>query len=1335
MDDRDLLRAQIEKEEERRRVLAAIEAEEVRRAQSAQEPINTPIEQTNDKDALKAQIQAEELKRATPNQTSEDTGFFSNLGAGAEKGKHDWQRRYQIYQALQNGQIPEGIPVEELPELGFNRKSIGQFLGRATVNATPSIAATLGGASLGAAAGTAVAPGIGTAVGGIAGGVTASASEAALSSYLDAYNEARLHGASGEDADKYARKVSGVAGAISAITFPLGKIGAKDTIIKQVAKQIPIQATTAEAENIARNVIAKEEGIDVDREILDNTKETLTSAGIFGTAQAIGQRMVGAKPTKQQQPKPKNEPPIWEPPTGIEPPPHKPKEPPNGPGRMLPGEQLIEGEIIPRPEGAKSPFVTNLYEDAKKRAQTPIEPPPKKQEPKFSKAPEPESNLPVPIDNNKKQLAPGRIIKDANGVTIDHDTDRIYKKVFSKGGEDMPPQEQNLAVKTSKFIKDYLYNSPFETAVFDWQAPLKHITNKGEPVKRESQNIPYTQARFANHMTGILNAAYKHGTPYWDKSEQIIQLKPKSKGFMDIINPVLKEEQHAKDFQTYMYGKRVQNQGLIEQGREHNITAAEASTAMALGEKYPYFKDVSKDISNYVQSTLDIMESTGLINKKDRAVWEHMDYVPFYRDLGEKQMPGKARSSLAGQKDNIHYLSGGVRQYLVFDGNKAVFRTTSRRQANNEAKRIGSTAKVEDVGPVTNDLYENLLRNTAYALTASQRNVAAVNNINAGIKAGVVRPVSTRSVAQRRRDGEMIVSAKKNGIERFYQVTNEPFYTALTQTQFKDKSNISSYRKVFGGIKKLVSRALLADPAILANIVVKDLARTMIIGKNKKSIPDLIKNYIASFRHEFGGKLDPRLIDMMSAGGDTGYFDVNEEHLIKDEIDKVRKANGIYIAPIWYKRFLPAVGKALSPIRKAVTASEKAHKLTHYDAAIKAGKGKREAIFEAMDLMDYAMKGNSETVKVIVETVPFFGTLLQDIHKVTREMVHNKFNNRTMKNLAFIGTIAMLNTLINAIPDDDEETEANNYESRAEWQKNNYMMFDLYKILGLGSSSLGRERAKAKGLGDTRWIQIQKPWSLGMFGMTLPERITNAIIGEDYKKEAWMFGQAALDQLYMNPAPPLLREIVEQVTNYDFYSGNRIVPRNRENFVPELQYGPKTTTFSKALGEAINVSPARIDHLLKSLTGSIGTTLAMLPDVFNGKAKTEKSWSDSYFVKKYLGGEIAKDNAYKHELYEIAHQMEIAKNSLDKFEEKENEGKIENYEKKFGWLDNIPDPTEIKKQISEIENEITEINDSDELSSKEKKEQIDELYKERNLILAEFHRDVQAAKEEAKRNS
>lgn len=1182
-----------------------------------------------------------------------DPGFFSNLGKGGKLGGKDLKRQQEILSTLLAGGIPEPQPVEEAPELGWNRKAIGQFIGRSGVGSVPSILGGAGGAIAGGAAGSAV-PLVGTVAGGLTGAATGSGAFAAAQSFADAYNEARLAGQDHEQAIEYAGKVAKISGGLTGLATLLGGVGLKDALIKQAVKQVPIQAAVGQVENTARNALAKSEEVDPNRGLTQGWKEAAAGPAIFQTAQSLLTKPIVNKkgvPKAEVAPPPENITPISKP--------EKPRVRVNAEGQVI--EPVTPVPVAEKPRGTineKGEFV------------------PKK--------------------------APTR-----------EEINKIENKIFEAA--ETPPVEKTYMDQAKELARKNLS----QTGIFDRYTPLKKLGKEATGAARESENTPYRMARFSDHMTGVLEAAFEHGTPHWNANEKVMTLAPESKGLKTILAPIFSNPQKFKDFQTYAYARRVGTQELLAKGKEKNITLAEVGKALDLGDVHPEFKQVFDEYQKYNSSILDIMEQTGLINNKQRATWQDMDYIPFYREMpqletGAGKSKGGTASSLAGQKPNIHELTGGKKRYAVLDkdGN-IVSRTYDENLAQSKAAKLEG-ATVESVGAPTKDIVENLFKNTGDILPRAMRNAAAVENIRLGQEAGLVEPVAP--TAMRDRFGNLkgdIVSAYIDGQQKFFKVNDPLLYSALTSA-IQGPSKMGPVMKGMNLAKNLFSRGVLLDPSVALGIAVKDLTLAQMMGKDPMpGFIQSVKNYGKGVGHEFG-RPDPRAVEIMAMGGDSTFHRVNPEQMMKRVEADIRKADGTLLG----KDYLKHGKNALNFVDKVTRGFELANRLNKYDAAKKAGRTNPEAVFEALDYMDYQMRGSGDMIPFLTNTVPFMASHLQGFHKLGREMKHNKGWNRTNKMLGTVAAFSAANAFMNNLPDEDEESAANGYDAQPDYLKDSSIMIDWYKYLG-------KDATKKAGL--PRWALIPKPWEIGFLSMTVPEHAIGQMMKDKHwKEEGKDIASVLMHQLSINPiGNPLVKTSIEQWADKQFFMGNSIVPRNREGVEPRLQYGPKTTEAAKSLGDIANVSPARIEHAIRGVFGLVGMYPLMMADLLTGKsggADADKPLPEKYIANKFMKGDVAERSNYENEMYELWKASEEAARTYKVYEKAGEEELMKKYgEKKAPELARRKEINRTKKDVKELNDEVLKIRSDKSLSSAQKKEQINTILRQRNLLLKQMH--------------
>jgi hypothetical protein len=157
------------------------------------------------------------------------------------------------------------------------------------------------------------------------------------------------------------------------------------------------------------------------------------------------------------------------------------------------------------------------------------------------------------------------------------------------------------------------------------------------------------------------------------------------------------------------------------------------------------------------------------------------------------------------------------------------------------------------------------------------------------------------------------------------------------------------------------------------------------------------------------------------------------------------------------------------------------------------------------------------------------------------------------------------------------------------------------------------------------WVKLPKPDLYGMAG-SLVERGLDAA----YKKQPDAF-RGYLDSLWEAGLPPLVPTLImpwaEIWANKDSFTGRPIVSQKYDRLPPEMQHAQWTSGAAKQIGEYIGVSPMKIDHAIRGMTGTVGGEIAKLPDRFIGAQNreatklTEKPFVRSFFTDPYRSSE------------------------------------------------------------------------------------------------------------------
>ena len=138
--------------------------------------------------------------------------------------------------------------------------------------------------------------------------------------------------------------------------------------------------------------------------------------------------------------------------------------------------------------------------------------------------------------------------------------------------------------------------------------------------------------------------------------------------------------------------------------------------------------------------------------------------------------------------------------------------------------------------------------------------------------------------------------------------------------------------------------------------------------------------------------------------------------------------------------------------------------------------------------------------------------------------------------------------------------------------------------------------------------RIPIPFEVGVLFKVIPERILAFAFGGDTGEDLANSMERALRSTFgVNYLPQTILPLVEATTNYSYFTMRPIVSQGLEGVRPGLQVGPSTTQIAQAVGNALNVSPIKIDHVVQGYTGTMGMYLVSAIDaIFDSMSDVQK---------------------------------------------------------------------------------------------------------------------------------
>ncbi|MGE4670480.1 LPD38 domain-containing protein [Yersinia enterocolitica] len=700
---------------------------------------------------------------------------------------------------------------------------------------------------------------------------------------------------------------------------------------------------------------------------------------------------------------------------------------------------------------------------------------------------------------------------------------------------------------------------------------------------------------------------------------------------------------------------------LMKEGKENNFNADEIAYMKTLNRgNEALFEGQKKKYDAFIKSILDLQQDMGLIDPESRAQWEDAWYLPYYREAENGEVKGP-------------WTSKGI-----------------ANQSSTVRKLKGSDLTIKD--PI-----ENLFNYVAKSVDASMKNEAMRRSVVNLADTGVLEVIESPNKMDFERIGKDVVKVFVDGQEKLVQVNDPELYRAFTMIDL-ERSN-STFMKAARQAKKVLTVSTTSMPDFIIRNFLRDSIHSWAI--NKDGFKPVIASW-AGFKKAL--RTDDSLVDMMFAGATFGggYSNVYDPASTAKTIRSVLRRKGYNDSQIHEfessivrnsKEVMGKVEQGLHKYKNLSEAAENANRLATYEAAIKSGKSKAQAAFESRDLMDFSMMGASNIMINLSDMLPFFNARMQGLSKLGRGI---KENPREV--LKRGGMITAASLALMALNWDDKR-----YEELQDWDK------DTYWHAWIGGQH----------------IRFPKPFEIGLMFGTLPERFVRALGGKDTgAKFGKLVAHNFMETMAFNPIPQVAMPIVEAYVNYDFFKGGPIENMADSNLMAGARYNDQTSLLMREVGEATNMSPKMLDHIVMGYTGSLGgyvmgaTNLLMRNLKDYGETPAMRLDEMPVIKSFFRGSDPAKSTQFTEDFYRMMTEANQINSTINSFR-KQGRGDDANelIEENRGKLSQRQGLTATQKQVKALNAQIEMMRRDRILTADQKREKIDRLMATRNKLV------------------
>ena len=826
----------------------------------------------------------------------------------------------------------------------------------------------------------------------------------------------------------------------------------------------------------------------------------------------------------------------------------------------------------------------------------------------------------------------------------------------------------------------------------------------------DTANISANSALMLSDRSGeIFKSALMEGVPVYDESSQggkgyirvedvsTIDGKPID-GPLEFLKPAFTNPQLLWAFQAVRIAKREKR--FNAEGKPVKTSAQDRKDAKKLLKDYPILKEMSDAYDRWDANVVQFLVDTGVLDKSTAKIWTaNADYFPFYRMVGV-------------DKDGKQ-LTKGPNIFRGLSLGKSIF-----------TKAKGSKEK-DIVDPIT-----GIAQNLRAAIMLGMKNVAANRVVRDLLELG---PNFAEQVSNNT-SGSDIIRIRVGGKFKSFRVADVNILEAF--------QNFEGGLNTFSGFmysllrvpKEAVSALITRTPDFWVRQVVRDsVSAWALLGGRWLPLLTSIKNWgriwagLIAARLPFGLDVDimpEGFHKLRRAGVIAGY-----DNVVKD-IDRTDKLiKNAYRQEGINNRSTPT-SIAMIPfdiIRglwefagQGTLSSDAATRLAVYEDILRETGNEAEAIYQAMEVLNFTRRGKSNFMQLMAVAVPFQNPRLQGVDVFYRGITGRYGKRGLTRNQKIAGTALRFGALMSltplywlAVKDSDE------YKEATEEVRDNYWIVP-------GSKNF---------TGET--IGVPTPFEVGLLVKTVPENIIRYYAEDQTSEDFWDSMKRNMGStLAINPfQAPLIKTVTEAWANYNFFTGQPVVPHYMQSLAKELQYRPSTNNLFTKIGQETRMSPLKIENSWKGLTGTYGVWFATSLDGLLRENLDLPSKRAMRIDEKPLIGSLLlppEMRGLENEFYELQDTVTNLIQTMNQMEKRAlNSGDpfAYNLSDKYrieyrGFLQALNSTLEQQAELlSQSRDKEAEVLRSNILSAQEKTEQLTGIQATRNIILKDARRN------------
>ena len=795
------------------------------------------------------------------------------------------------------------------------------------------------------------------------------------------------------------------------------------------------------------------------------------------------------------------------------------------------------------------------------------------------------------------------------------------------------------------------------------------------------------------------------------------------------------------ELNAYLIAKRIiEKYNLASVFEKKGYSAERLTKAKATIEQHKAkYEGYAKELREYNRQLLDYVEASGMLSKKARKIIEeaNKDYVPFnvVAEMGMSRGIKGSDGLRKWTKDQFEYglelepptnsmYKNTLHLVALADRNRALQQFFDIAIKNPELMPDVKFVKRTKLGGMKKEEMD-LLHFTEYAKGKAQEvslESFKPDGFFQTLEVGL--PKSNQNVSY-------YIKGEK------YTFSVEPrLYRALAQTTTMSTNMLHKAMRPF--TRALRTGATVTPEFFIANLV-RDAYASAAISKNYhipfvnsiKGAAAMFDDYLLRQKGYNGNEYVRKYL--AAGGGVANFLEMNRNYLDPKMITEFQSKGRQFVNQVPDNMIAPVMdvlkkvgsfGENMARVGEFKITLDKLSKYQNegmgkslwdrldYKAGyrVKHGMTQREMIeragFEARDLIDFAKSG--WTAESYNQLSAFFNARIRGYDKLAQGFAKG----RRMKTFSYYFTMVTVPSMGLFFLNKDDPA----YQALSRFEKDIFWNIPLHKIPLIGTE-------------EKVFLKIPKPWEPGLLFGTAVERL----LEEMYNDEPDALNDFLIDMAKTQmrtgliTAPTFWQPLLENMTNFNFYTGGPLVTQAKQKLLPHYQYREDSSEIAKWLGRVLPFgpySPIKLDNFVAKWTGGLGKNVMRMTNVLiKGPMPDEDVfdiWSDdwiknineipiikAFFVRSPKGTSSHVDKFYKD--FKKTQQAYFTKVELEKqFKFEELQDLMLNNE---DWL--IYDASnKAARTISDLRKEIQTIYNlpDEKMSDNDKRDIIDQLY-------------------------